>query len=148
MTPLNSMTRLKFHMKFLNCFTISLFRKENFVRKILVVSEESMTRPKSFQRGWWPRRNRFSGVNVPAETISVWVNDPTAGSLTPLKFEYCRFFRWISGHMQNGFSPWIRAQVGVDWWSKSLETVPLKVDGASRIWGPKSQRCHWHRCAV
>jgi hypothetical protein len=28
-----------------------------------------------------------------------------AGAMTPLKFEYCRFFRRILGHMQNGFSP-------------------------------------------
>jgi hypothetical protein len=42
----------------------------------------------------------------------------SARSLTPLndplKFEYCRFFRRILGHMQNGFSPGIRAVGGVD----------------------------------
>jgi hypothetical protein len=34
-----------------------------------------------FQRG----HINFNGVNDPAKTVSV-------GSLTPLKFEYCRFF--------------------------------------------------------
>jgi hypothetical protein len=35
--------------------------------------------------------------------ISAW------SMTTPLKFEYCRFFRWIRGHMRNGPRPWIRA---------------------------------------
>jgi hypothetical protein len=49
--------------------------------------------------------------------------------LTPLKFEYCQFFRRILGHMQNGFSPWIGALGGVDLWKnegrKSRALVPL-----------------------
>jgi hypothetical protein len=58
--------------------------------------------------------SNFSGAIDPAETIS-------AGSLIPLKFEYCRFCRRILGHMQNG---------RVDWWKKtegrkSRATVPL-----------------------
>jgi hypothetical protein len=71
-----------------------------------------MTLLKSFQRGGvndlaeisheifelFPRGNRFSGVNDHAKSVSAW-------ALTPLKFEYCQFFRRILGHMQNGFSP-------------------------------------------
>jgi hypothetical protein len=67
-----------------------------------------------FQRGHWPRWNRF--------------------------WRLSKRLSWrIRSHMQNGFSPWIRALGGVDWRKKtegwqSRATVPL-------TWRPKISYC-------
>jgi hypothetical protein len=67
--------------------------------------------------------SNFSPLNLINSIVS-------AVSMTPLKFEYNRFPRWIRSHMRNGFRPWIKAP----WWGwlmkktegrKSRLTVPL-----------------------
>jgi hypothetical protein len=88
--------------------------------------------------------DHFSGVIDPAETISAGLLTPLklpefflqnfayeivkqfknlirnfAGLLTPPKWFRRlskRLPRRIRSHMRNGFSPWIRARGGVDWW--------------------------------
>jgi hypothetical protein len=62
----------------------------------------------------------------------LWNRMVSAGSLTPLKFGYCRFFWRLLGHMQNGYSPWIRALGLTDkknpYGRKSRASVPLILD--------------------
>jgi peptidoglycan/xylan/chitin deacetylase (PgdA/CDA1 family) len=61
------------------------------------------------------------------------------------RFQRCHWYRWnrfsrlpkrlsrrIRSHMRNGFSLWVRALGGVDWWKKtrgrkSRDTVPLRT---------------------
>jgi hypothetical protein len=79
-----------------------------------------MTLLKSFQRSQWPRWNFACnfGIIVKFRHFIRKILLVSVDSMTLLKFEYCRFSRWIRGHMQNGYRPWIRALGGVDSWKK------------------------------
>jgi hypothetical protein len=84
-----------------------------------------------FQRGQSPRWNRFSEVIDHAEIVCKkllpWPASITSQTCNELRNgpHWNRFWRilkrlsqWIRSHMRNGFNPWIRALVGVDWWKK------------------------------
>jgi hypothetical protein len=121
---------------------------------IMVVSAVSLIPLKPFQQCHWHHWKDFCGVIDTAETISVV-------SLTPLKrFQRCHWHQGnsFSGVIDttetrimsifsantkpytkwNGFSLWVRALGGIDWWKKtrgqkSRDTVPLTYKTKPKI---------------